>query len=126
MQNSASLSAALKTKSSTIPRSKKTNKPTLTLLPKVKISGRKTVKPAPIVQSTDKQSLILSLIQRPTGASMPELIKATGWQAHSIRALISGSLRKKLELSVLRFKSDVGENCYRIGASVIAIDTASQ
>jgi hypothetical protein len=32
---------------------------------------------------------------RPTGASIVEIIKATGWQAHSVRGFLAGSLKKK-------------------------------
>ncbi|MFN0263233.1 DUF3489 domain-containing protein [Tepidamorphus sp. 3E244] len=38
---------------------------------------------------------ILSLLTRPEGASIAELVEATGWQAHSVRGAIAGSLKKK-------------------------------
>ena len=57
---------------------------------------------------------MIQLMLRPSGVSMAELIKMSGWQAHSIRGVISGSLRKKLGLVVIHFKSDAGESCYRI------------
>lgn len=41
-----------------------------------------------------KAGLILSLVSRPKGARINELLKATGWQAHSIRAALTG-LRKR-------------------------------
>jgi hypothetical protein len=47
-----------------------------------------------------KQALLIDLLKRKTGASIDEVIKATGWQAHSVRGAISGTLKKKLGLIV--------------------------
>ena len=41
-----------------------------------------------------KADTIVDLLQRPSGASIAELTKATGWQPHSVRAALTG-LRKK-------------------------------
>lgn len=43
-----------------------------------------------------KIETLLKLIKRRRGATLTELQSATGWQAHSVRGAISGSLRKKL------------------------------
>lgn len=51
-------------------------------------------------RSDSKQSKLISLISRPSGASIEELTSATGWQAHSVRGVLSGVLRKKLGLSI--------------------------
>lgn len=47
-----------------------------------------------------KSAQIVSLLQRQTGASIAELMTATGWQAHSIRGFISGTLKRKQGLVV--------------------------
>lgn len=47
-----------------------------------------------------KQALLVDLLKRKTGATIDEVIKATGWQAHSVRGAISGTLKKKLGLTV--------------------------
>jgi hypothetical protein len=47
-----------------------------------------------------KSAQIVSLLQRPSGASIAELMKATGWQAHSMRGFISGALKRKQGLVV--------------------------
>jgi hypothetical protein len=47
-----------------------------------------------------KQALLVDLLKRKTGATIDEVTKATGWQAHSVRGAISGTLKKKLGLSV--------------------------
>ena len=61
-----------------------------------------------------KADTILDLLQRPTGASIAELTKATGWQPHSVRAALSG-LRKK-EREVVRTKDNQGVTRYYIAA----------
>ena len=40
-------------------------------------------------------------------------MKATGWQAHSVRGFLSGQLRKKLGLCVKSFQRD-GERVYAV------------
>ena len=57
-------------------------------------------------------SIIVSL-RRPKGASIAELCKATGWQAHSVRGALSGAIKKKLGLAVMSEKTD-GRRRYRI------------
>lgn len=42
-----------------------------------------------------KSAQIVSLLRRQNGASIPELMKVTGWQAHSVRGFISGTLKRK-------------------------------
>lgn len=61
-----------------------------------------------------KADTILDLLQRPTGASIAELTKATGWQPHSVRAALTG-LRKK-EREVVRTKDNQGVTRYSIAA----------
>ena len=56
----------------------------------------KATKPNP----KPKSGQIVSLLQRQTGASIAELMKATGWQAHSVRGFISGTLKRKQGLVV--------------------------
>ena len=41
-------------------------------------------------------------------------MEATGWQPHSVRGFLSGTLRKKLGLDPKRFERDGGEKAYRI------------
>jgi Protein of unknown function (DUF3489) len=43
-----------------------------------------------------------------------EIVKATGWQNHSIRGFISGTLNKKIGLKVESEKTDAGDRAYRI------------
>ena len=63
-----------------------------------------------------KAAKILSLLQRPDGASLQELRKATGWQAHSVRGFLAGALKKKLGLRIRSTKRKSGERAYCIVA----------
>lgn len=53
-----------------------------------------------LAQPSSKQDQMLGLLRRPNGATIAELVKAIGWQPHSIRGAISGSLKKRLGLSI--------------------------
>jgi Protein of unknown function (DUF3489) len=55
-----------------------------------------------------KTATILDLLKRPGGATAKELFKATGWQPHSLRGFISGTLGKKMGLSVTSAKGEDG------------------
>ena len=58
-----------------------------------------------------KKSTILELLQRPRGAVIGELTAATGWQSHSVRAVLTGLRKEGREL--LRDKDDAGITHYR-------------
>lgn len=45
--------------------------------------------------TTTKSGKIVSLLHRNTGATIADLAKATGWQEHSIRDFMSGTLKKR-------------------------------
>jgi hypothetical protein len=59
---------------------------------------------------------LIDLLRRPDGATLPDLMDATGWQAHSVRGAIAGAVKKKLGLRVVAQKSDAGR-VYRIEAT---------
>jgi hypothetical protein len=59
--------------------------------------GRTKAQPAkPRARSGSKTAKILDLPRRPGGASARELLKATGWQPHSLRGFLSGTVGKKM------------------------------
>jgi hypothetical protein len=60
-----------------------------------------------------KKAAILLLLKRPKGATLKELMKASQWQAHSIRGFLSGSLRKQMGLKVEVIDRD-GERAYHL------------
>src|SRR5690242_12433536 len=61
-----------------------------------------------------KTEKVLDLLKRPGGATAKELMKATGWQAHSVRGFISGTLGKKMGLKVTSTKAEDGERRYSV------------
>jgi hypothetical protein len=66
--------------------------------------------PAP---ASSKSETIRRLLERRGGASIAELSEATGWQAHSVRGYLSGTLKKKLGLTLISAKEDGGRR-YRL------------
>ena len=61
-----------------------------------------------------KKAEVLGLLQRKGGATLAQLMKATGWQAHSVRGFISGALGKKMGLQVDSVRREDGERVYSI------------
>jgi len=61
-----------------------------------------------------KTATILEMLKRPGGATAKELRKATGWQPHSLRGFISGTLGKKMGLTVASTKGEDGERTYSV------------
>jgi hypothetical protein len=71
---------------------------------------------APTARQGTKQALLIDLLKRKSGASIEEIVTATGWQAHSVRGAISGTLKKKLGLAVESKAVEVRGRVYRIVA----------
>jgi hypothetical protein len=61
-----------------------------------------------------KAAKVLDLLKRPSGATLAELMKATGWRAHSVRGFLSGTVGKKLGLSVESTKAEDGTRTYSV------------
>lgn len=73
-------------------------------------------KKAGAARAGSKAEKILDLLKRPEGATLKELMRATDWQAHSVRGFLSGTIRKKMGLNVVSTKADDGERTYSIKA----------
>jgi hypothetical protein len=71
----------------------------------------------PVVEEKklSKQSQVLSMLQRPEGATADQIMATTGWQKHSVRGFISGAVKKKLGLTVVAEKTE-GGMVYRVAA----------
>jgi hypothetical protein len=84
-------------------------------------SAKRADKPAkaaeaekPAARQGSKTAQILELLKRPAGATLQELMAATEWQPHSVRGFISGTLGKKLGLTVESAKSEDGKRTYSL------------
>jgi hypothetical protein len=61
-----------------------------------------------------KTAQILDLLKQPGGATLKNLMAAAHWQAHSVRGFVSGTLGKKMGLTVASTKREDGERVYSI------------
>ncbi len=68
------------------------------------------------VRPGTKQALLIDLLKRKKGVTIEKIVAATGWQPHSVRGAISGTLKKRLGLMVTSEKSGDGPRRYRIVA----------
>ena len=74
--------------------------------------------PQPVaIRAGTKQAQIIALLQRPEGASITEIVEATGWLPHSARGLISGGLKKKLNLPITAEKVAGRGTVYKLEAA---------
>ena len=76
----------------------------------------KGAKKAAGARDGSKAAKILDLLKRPGGATAKELGKASGWQAHSVRGFLSGTVSKKMGLAVTSTKGEDGERTYSVKA----------
>jgi hypothetical protein len=83
---------------------------------KVKTNPPATPAPEPdAVPAIPKGKLgaLVTLLLRPEGADLAAMQAATGWQVHSVRGALAGSIKKKLGFKVSSEKTDAGR-IYRI------------
>jgi hypothetical protein len=64
-----------------------------------------------------KQAVLIDMLRRKEGATIAQVVEATGWQRHTVRGAISGALKKKLGLTVTSEKIGGGERVYWIAKS---------
>jgi Protein of unknown function (DUF3489) len=69
--------------------------------------------PAPGVKRRSKQDAVITLLRRPEGVTVDEVASVTGWQRHTVRGVFSGTLKKKLGLTLASAKEERGR-VYRI------------
>jgi hypothetical protein len=74
----------------------------------------KSRKKASSSRQGSKTAKFLDLLRRFGGATSADLMKATGWQAHSVRGFISGVLGRKMGLKVASTKVENGERRYSL------------
>lgn len=79
-------------------------------------STSKRKHPRSATRAGTKQSVLIKLLSRQSGATITETVKATGWQPHSVRGVISGTLKKRLGLAVTSEKIEGRGRVYRVAA----------
>lgn len=65
-------------------------------------------------RADSKQALVIGLLQRPEGATIAQIMEATGWQQHTVRGTLAGTLKKRLGLVITSAKEAGGQRVYRI------------
>ena len=76
----------------------------------------KSAKKATGARDGSKTATIPDLLKRPGGVAAKELLKATGWLPHSLRGFLSGTVGKKMGLTVTSTKGEDGERSYSVKA----------
>jgi hypothetical protein len=85
--------------------------------PRTKAKPGKKASPKPkavTARDGSKKATVIAMLSRKDGATLAAIMKATDWQAHSVRGFISGALIKKAGLTVESFKRQDGERAYAI------------
>jgi Protein of unknown function (DUF3489) len=69
--------------------------------------------PQPDPTRPSKQDVVIAMLRQPEGATVDEVASVTGWQRHTVRGVFSGTLKKKLGLSLASAQEERGR-VYRI------------
>jgi hypothetical protein len=81
----------------------------LTPAPEAANSARKS-------RQDSKKASVLAMLRNPEGATLAQIMEATGWQRHTVRGFISGAVGKQLGLTVESTRTEQGERRYRLPA----------
>ena len=99
--------AKSKVKSSKAPAVTRSKSPTASA-----VAPGKTARTA--ARAGTKSATVINLLKSKSGASLAEMMNVTGWQAHSVRGFLAGSLRKRHGLNAESERAADGERRYRV------------
>ena len=68
----------------------------------------------PKTREGTKQAALVAMLRRPEGATIAEVVEATGWQPHTVRGALAGVLKKRLGLVIASEKAEARGRVYRI------------
>jgi hypothetical protein len=74
----------------------------------------KKAKKEPSEKKVSKQQTLITMLQREEGATLAQMMEATGWQKHSLHGAMAGGLKKKLGYNITSSKEDGKDRVYRI------------
>ena len=101
-----------KTAPATVPTKARAAKRRAALAPPKPKAAR--AKKAAAARHGSKTAKILALLKRSGGVTLKELTKVTGWQAHSVRGFLSGTIGKKMGTPVASTKRADGDRSYHL------------
>jgi hypothetical protein len=82
----------------------------------VLVAGTEETKPAKTTtpRENSKQAQVVAMLKRTTGATISQIMEATGWQKHTVRGTLAGALKKKLGLTITSIKNNGTDRVYYI------------
>jgi len=78
-----------------------------------------TTQPSRSTREGTKQAVLIELLRRAEGATLPQMTEATGWQVHTVRGAMAGALKKKLGLEISSEKQTGTDRVYRITTTTV-------
>ena len=78
-----------------------------------------TTQPSRTTREGTKQAVLIELLRRAEGATLPQMTEATGWQIHTVRGAMAGALKKKLGLEITSEKQTGTDRVYRITTTTV-------
>lgn len=82
----------------------------------IKIASAPSSEPLKVLRTRDnsKQAQVIAMLKRLGGATIPQICETTGWQPHTVRGLLAGSIKKKLGLNLYSTADETGQRVYRV------------